>query len=88
MAVLKWCVFSALVVWASVGHAENKTVTLTSESGQLVLQSVLAGLDGTDIDIAAMKSMGYGPVLPMACETTDIGKQINRRVEIWARASQ
>jgi len=63
-------------------------LALSQNRAATVLQSVLAGLDGTDIDIAAMKSMGYGPVLPMACETTDIGKQINRRVEIWARASQ
>ena len=59
MAVLKWCVFSALVVWASVGHAENKTVTLTSESGQLVLQGEILDFDGRNLSI----NSEYGAVV-------------------------
>ena len=59
MAGLKWCVFSALVVWASVGHAENKTVTLTSESGQLVLQGEILDFDGRNLSI----NSEYGAVV-------------------------
>jgi phosphate transport system substrate-binding protein len=29
--------------------------------------------------------IGFGEVLPMACDTTVVGQGLNRRVELWLR---
>ena len=31
------------------------------------------------------RAMGFGEVLPMACDTTSVGRGLNRRVELWLR---
>ena len=30
-------------------------------------------------------ALGYGELAPLACDDTDIGRQVNRRVEVWVR---
>ncbi len=39
-----------------------------------------AGLDRIDIGVEA-----FGEALPMACDDSDWGRQVNRRVEVWVR---
>ena len=36
--------------------------------------------DRIDLDVAA-----FGEALPMACDDSDWGRRVNRRVEIWVR---
>lgn len=36
----------------------------------------------------ATRSIGLGEVMPLACDDTPWGRQINRRVEVWVRPSQ
>lgn len=39
-----------------------------------------AGIDRVGIDVAA-----FGEALPMACDDSEWGRQVNRRVEVWLR---
>lgn len=42
-----------------------------------------AAPDLADADLPAVEA--FGEALPMACETTPAGRQVNRRVELWLR---
>jgi phosphate transport system substrate-binding protein len=49
-------------------------------------QAVLDALRGVAPDLSAdmlPQVVGYGEALPMACDTTEAGKRLNRRVELW-----
>lgn len=61
----------------------DANVKLSQERAQTVMQEITRRLPKRQLDIGTMTAKGYGPVLPMACETTDLGRSINRRVEIW-----
>jgi len=39
-----------------------------------------ANPDSLQIEVAA-----FGEALPMACDDSDWGRQVNRRVEVWLR---
>jgi len=61
----------------------DANVKLSQERAQTVMQEITRRLPKRQLDIGTMTAKGYGPVLPMACETTDLGRSVNRRVEIW-----
>lgn len=63
----------------------DANLALSQNRASTVLQMVLDRLDPQKADVASMASTGFGPVLPMACEDTEIGKRINRRVEVWVQ---
>lgn len=46
----------------------------------LIKQAATADLSRTRLDV-----LGYGASMPMACDDTDSGRGINRRVEVWVR---
>jgi phosphate transport system substrate-binding protein len=63
--------------------AEN--VTLSAERAEAVLGALReAAPDLADGALPIVQ--GYGEVLPLACDETALGRQINRRVEVWVRA--
>ena len=66
------------------GAAEN--LTLSAERAEAVLGALReAAPDLSDGALPVVQ--GYGEVLPMACDETALGRQINRRVELWVRAT-
>ncbi len=48
-----------------------------------VLQAALEHLDGHDMPLNSMVSMGYGSVVPVTCASSDFTQTLNRRVEVW-----
>ena len=52
-----------------------------------ILDEVRSAEDGRLAHIE-MKTAGYGEVAPSACNVSDRGKAINRRVEVWIKKSQ
>ncbi len=58
----------------SVGRAQQVLTTLQDFAGDR--------LSGVDFQTA-----GYGEIAPSACNTTETGRAINRRVEIWVQAA-
>ncbi|MEM9497257.1 MAG: phosphate ABC transporter substrate-binding/OmpA family protein [Pseudomonadota bacterium] len=65
------------------GAASNQTIAL--RRAQAVRDAVVeaaetANLTRVEIDVAA-----FGEAMPMACDDTEWGRRINRRVEVWVR---
>lgn len=54
-----------------------------SESRAIAVRSALAALAPDLTDAQLPKVQAFGEALPMACDTTATGRQINRRVELW-----
>lgn len=55
---------------------------LSRERARSVRQAVASMLDGAPV---ALSSDGFGEAMPMACDDTGWGRQVNRRVEVWVR---
>jgi phosphate transport system substrate-binding protein len=64
-----------------VGPAEGN-LRLSKERARSVRVAVASMLDGAPV---ALTSNGYGEAMPMACDDTSWGRQVNRRVEVWVR---
>ncbi|SFH07406.1 phosphate ABC transporter substrate-binding protein, PhoT family [Palleronia marisminoris] len=58
---------------------------LSRERAEAVRSAVAEAVPGTNVllDVAA-----YGEVLPIACDETDWGRRMNRRVEVWVGADE
>lgn len=60
--------------------AENRKLSLTRAQAVLdALQVVAPDLSPDQLPLVA----GFGEALPMACDTTEAGQSLNRRVELW-----
>lgn len=62
-----------------VGPADGNQ-RLSVRRASSVRRAVAARLEDVPVDL---QSEGYGEVLPMACDDTVWGRQVNRRVEVW-----
>lgn len=49
---------------------------------KLAVQTAAETADFNQLDIGVL---AYGEAMPMACDDTDWGRQVNRRVEVWIR---
>ncbi len=65
----------------SGGSAQINT-RLALRRANTVLEAVRAATDSAD-DRVTLSAEGFGEALPMACEDTDWGRAVNRRVEVW-----
>lgn len=59
---------------------------LSVQRAAAVKAAVLAETEVFDPSRVSMKVDGFGEALPMACDDTNWGRQVNRRVEIWVSA--
>ncbi|OIP85154.1 MAG: cell envelope biogenesis protein OmpA [Rhodobacterales bacterium CG2_30_65_12] len=56
---------------------------LSRRRAEVVRDAVLAETEAFDPSRMVLETDGFGEALPMACDDTDWGRQVNRRVEIW-----
>ena len=63
--------------------AENTRLSL--ERAVAVKDDVVTEAATADQSLVGMEVLGFGEALPMACDDTDWGRRINRRVEVWVR---
>jgi phosphate transport system substrate-binding protein len=49
------------------------------------LRAAIAEVAGDRLDKIDMKTIGFGETAPVSCNTTDEGRSINRRVEVWIK---
>jgi phosphate transport system substrate-binding protein len=67
-----------------VGPAEgNRTIAL--ERAEIVKQAVVRAAETANLDQVTLETEAFGEALPMACDDSAWGRQVNRRVEIWVR---
>jgi phosphate transport system substrate-binding protein len=56
---------------------------LARRRAETVLAAVLAAAPAADKDQLNLSADAFGEAMPMACDDSDWGRQINRRVEVW-----
>lgn len=64
------------------GAAEANRV-LSSARAEVVLRDLVALLGGHLPDGVVVETEAFGEALPMGCDDTEWGRQMNRRVELW-----
>lgn len=64
---------------ASANHAISK------RRAEAVRQAVKAAAETANFDRLVMRVEAYGEALPMACDDSAWGRQVNRRVEVWVK---
>lgn len=68
----------------SAGPANgNRKIAL--KRADAVRQAVIDAAETADISRVQIRTEGFGEALPMACDDSEWGRQINRRVEVWVR---
>ncbi len=50
-----------------------------------VRRAVVAAAETVNLDRVALESEAFGEAMPMACDDSAWGRQVNRRVEVWLR---
>lgn len=71
------------------GHTDSQG----SEEGNRALsqaraEAVLLALQGRQVDVSAMRAVGYGESRPIAENTDEVGREANRRIEITLIGAQ
>ena len=69
-----------------VGAFDSNRDLSVSRAQQIVQDIRFAG--GEQIAGLNLSATGYGEVAPSSCNTTEGGRSINRRVEVWIEAAQ
>jgi phosphate transport system substrate-binding protein len=65
--------------------AANEALSLArAKAVRTAVQTVLTELRG-GLSPIPLEAQGYGEALPMGCDETAWGRQVNRRVEVWLR---
>ncbi len=65
----------------SVGTFENNQILANNRANQVKAQ--LEAFGGNQLDGITITTAAYGETAPSACNVTDTGRAINRRVEVW-----
>lgn len=68
---------------AAGGAAQN--IKLAKKRAETVLQAIKTAAPDGSLDDVVFQVSGFGEAAPLACEDTQVGKNINRRVEIWIK---
>ncbi|MFW8633846.1 phosphate ABC transporter substrate-binding/OmpA family protein [Cribrihabitans pelagius] len=63
--------------------ARNREIAL--ERAGAVRDAVLEAAETADLSRVKLSAEGFGETLPMACDDSAWGRQVNRRVEVWVR---
>ena len=67
----------------SVGSASTNLI-LSEERAEAVRDAILQQLGGSLPQDQVLDTIGLGEVLPVTCDDTAWGRDVNRRVELWA----
>jgi phosphate transport system substrate-binding protein len=65
--------------------AAEANLRIARARAETAMNAVRALSEGADLDRVAFTAVAFGEALPMACDDTDWGRRINRRVEVWVR---
>ena len=62
-----------------------QNLALSKSRAQAVYETMINAVGAAALNDLTLLVQGYGELLPVACNTTSKGREINRRVEIWVR---
>lgn len=65
------------------GAAANQRIAV--KRANTVRDAVLKAAETANFDRVSIEVAAFGEALPMACDDSDWGRKVNRRVEIWVR---
>jgi phosphate transport system substrate-binding protein len=58
---------------------------IAARRAEAVRDAVLAAAQEADLSRVQIATDAFGEALPMACDESAWGRQVNRRVEVWVR---
>ena len=61
---------------------ENRRLSLARAR---TVRSALQAVSGRDLSQGELQVAGFSEIMPVACNDTDRGRSLNRRVEVWLR---
>lgn len=61
----------------------SANLALSRNRADTVRRAVMEAAIGADLDRLTFRTTGFGEAMPMACDSSDWGAAINRRVEVW-----
>lgn len=67
----------------SIGASDINRI-LSTRRAQQVLDTIDT-LSESGVDRDSIRAMGFGEAYPVACNTSEFGRELNRRVEVWVR---
>lgn len=65
--------------------AAEANLGIARARAETVLSAVRALAEGADFSRVTLTAEAFGEALPMACDDSDWGRRVNRRVEVWVR---
>ena len=68
----------------SEGSAEVNA-RISKRRAEAVRQAVVDAAETDDLSRVSLEAEAFGEAMPMACDETSWGRQVNRRVEVWVR---
>jgi phosphate transport system substrate-binding protein len=60
-------------------------LTIARERAKAVRDAVELAAETADLDRVTIETQAFGEAMPMACDDSAWGRQVNRRVEVWLR---
>lgn len=60
-------------------------LSIARRRAESVRDAVLAAAEAVEADRIDVQIKAYGEAMPMACDDSEWGRQVNRRVEVWLR---
>ncbi|MDU8927867.1 substrate-binding domain-containing protein [Alisedimentitalea sp. MJ-SS2] len=59
--------------------------TISERRARAVRDAVVVAAETANLDQVEITTTGYGEAMPMACDDSAWGRQVNRRVEVWVK---
>ena len=60
-------------------------VRISQRRAEAVREAVVDAAETDDLNRVSLEAAAFGEAMPMACDETSWGRQVNRRVEVWVR---
>ena len=60
-------------------------LALSNRRAQVVLEEIRFAAETADLDRLNLSTKAFGESLPVACDDTEAGRNLNRRVEVWIK---
>ncbi|MDG1530686.1 MAG: phosphate ABC transporter substrate-binding/OmpA family protein [Paracoccaceae bacterium] len=73
-----------------VGHSDGEgdagiNQSISNRRSNAVLRDIRRAAKSADLSRVKLSGVGFGEVFPIACDDSEWGKRINRRVEVWIK---